>query len=50
MEDILIPMTLFDSIAAIVISLSYFKNRRIESTSLIAAGIDASTLKDERNP
>lgn len=42
MEDVLVPLVFFGSIAAIIISLSYYKNRRIERTALIAAGKEAS--------
>ncbi len=46
MEDVLVPTVLFGSIAAIIISLSYFKNRRIERTSLIASGKEASLFNE----
>ncbi len=50
MEDILVPIGLFGSIAAIIISLSYFKNRRIERTTLIASGKEASIFNEGDNP
>ncbi len=46
MEETLVPIVLFASIAAIIISLSYFKNRRIERSSLIAAGKEASLFNE----
>ncbi len=49
MEDILVPISLFGSIAAIIISLSYFKNRRIERTTLIASGKEASIFNEGEN-
>ena len=42
MDDILVPIVLFIGIFTMIIMTSYFKNRRIERTSLIAAGKDAS--------
>jgi hypothetical protein len=47
MEGILVPAIVFGSITAIVISLAYFKNRRIERTALIASGKEASIFKEE---
>ncbi len=49
MEGILVPISLFGCIAAIVISLSYFKNRRIERTTLIASGKEASIFNEGEN-
>jgi len=45
MEGVLVPLVFFGSIAAIIISLSYFKSRRIERTALIAAGKEASIFE-----
>ncbi|MBR8536038.1 hypothetical protein KEM09_21400 [Carboxylicivirga mesophila] len=45
MEDVLVPLVFFGSIAAIIISLSYYKNRRLERTALIAAGKEASIFE-----
>ncbi|GAF04370.1 DUF6249 domain-containing protein [Saccharicrinis fermentans] len=42
MDDILVPIVLFTGIFTMIIMTSYYKNRRIERTSLIAAGKDAS--------
>ncbi len=42
MEGILVPIVLFICIFTMVIMTSYFKNRRIERTSLIAAGKEAN--------
>ncbi len=42
---ILVPFFVFGSITAIIISLSYYKNRRIERTALIAAGKEASIFE-----
>ncbi|MBK3518963.1 DUF6249 domain-containing protein [Carboxylicivirga marina] len=42
---IVVPTVLFGSIAAIIISLSYFRQRRIERTALIAAGKEASIFE-----
>nr|WP_319399834.1 DUF6249 domain-containing protein [uncultured Carboxylicivirga sp.] len=42
MEGALAIIFIFGGIPAIIISLSYFKTRRIERTALIAAGKDAS--------
>ncbi len=47
MEAILVPAIVFGSITAIVISLAYFKNRRIERTALIASGKEAGIFKEE---
>ncbi len=49
MEGALAIIFIFGSIPAIIISLIYFRNRRIERTSLIAAGKDA-TLFDHGKP
>jgi len=45
MEGALAIIFIFGSIPAIIIALSYFKNRRIERTALIAAGKDASIFE-----
>ncbi|WP_439184169.1 DUF6249 domain-containing protein [Carboxylicivirga taeanensis] len=42
MEEVLVPLVFFGSIAAVIISLSYYRNRRMERTALIAAGKEAS--------
>ena len=39
---------IFGSIPAIIISLIYFKNRRIERTALIAAGMDVSVFESKK--
>lgn len=44
MEEELAIIFIFGSIPAIIIALSYFKNRRIERTALIASGKDASVF------
>lgn len=46
MEGPLAIIFIFGSIPAIIISLAYFKNRRIERTALIAAGKDASIFEE----
>lgn len=46
MEDVLVPLIVFGSISTIIIMLSYFKNRRIERTALIAAGKEASIFNE----
>ncbi len=46
MEGSLAIIFIFGSIPAIIISLAYFKNRRIERTALIASGKDASIFEE----
>jgi CBS domain containing-hemolysin-like protein len=46
MEGALAIIFIFGGFAAIIISLIYFRNRRIERTALIAAGKDASLFSD----
>lgn len=43
---VVVPTVFFGSISAIIISLSYFRQRRIERTALIAAGKDASIFEE----
>ena len=45
MEGALAIIFIFGGIPAIIISLAYFRNRRIERTALIAAGKDASIFE-----
>jgi len=45
MEGALAIIFIFGGIPAIIISLVYFRNRRIERTALIAAGKDASIFE-----
>jgi len=45
MEGSLAIIFIFGGIPAIIISLAYFKSRRIERTALIAAGKDASIFE-----
>ncbi|WP_430811310.1 MULTISPECIES: DUF6249 domain-containing protein [unclassified Carboxylicivirga] len=47
--EIVVPTVFFGSIAAIIISLAYLRQRRLERTALIAAGKDA-TIFDTGNP
>jgi len=44
MEAVLAIIFIFGSIPAIIIALSYFRNRRLERTALIAATKDANLL------
>ncbi|MGQ1785652.1 MULTISPECIES: DUF6249 domain-containing protein [unclassified Saccharicrinis] len=46
MEGILVPIVLFICIFTMIIMTSYYKNRRIERTSLIAAGKEASIFNE----
>jgi predicted MFS family arabinose efflux permease len=49
--EILVPLFFFGSISTIIITLSFYKSRRIERTSLIAAGKDASIFNEgEKKP
>ncbi len=48
---VLVPIVLFIVIAAIIISNSYFKNRRMERTALIASGKGADIFNEgDRKP
>ncbi len=51
MEDVLVPIfvvaIIFGSIPGMIVTLIYLKNRRIERTALIAAGLDASIFKED---
>ncbi len=50
MEEVLVPIfvvaIIFGSIPGMIVALIYLKNRRIERTALIAAGLDASIFKE----
>ncbi|WP_075590870.1 DUF6249 domain-containing protein [Labilibacter marinus] len=46
MVEIIVPVTLFGGVFTMIIMLSYFKNRRMERTSLIAAGKEASIFNE----
>ena len=46
MEGILVPIVLFICVFTMIILNSYYKNRRIERTSLIAAGKEASIFNE----
>lgn len=46
MEGELAIIFIFGGLPAIIISLIYFRNRRIERTALIAAGKDATIFND----
>lgn len=51
MNDVLILLVIFGSVFGTIVMLSYFKNRRIERTSLIAAGKEASIFNvGKKNP
>ncbi len=51
MEEVLVPIfvvaIIFGSIPGMIVALIYLKNRRIERTALIAAGLDAKIFKEE---
>ncbi len=51
MEEVLVPIfvvaIIFGSIPGMIVALIYLKNRRIERTALIAAGLDASIFKND---
>ncbi len=44
--EIIVPVAFFFSIAGTIVMLAYFRTRRIERTSLIAAGKDASLFNE----
>ncbi len=46
MEGILVPIVLFICVFTMIILNSYYKNRRIERTSLIASGKEASIFNE----
>ena len=46
MVEVIVPVALFGGVFTMIIMLSYFKNRRIERTSLIAAGKEASIFNE----
>ena len=45
--EVIVPVAFFSMIFGITVLVSYFRNRRIERTALIASGRDASIFKEE---
>ncbi|MGQ1891010.1 DUF6249 domain-containing protein [Thermophagus sp. OGC60D27] len=45
--EIIVPVAFFGMIFGIVVLVSYYRNKRIERTALIASGRDASIFKEE---
>ena len=45
--EIIVPVAFFGTIFGIVVLVSYYRNRRIERTTLIASGRDSSIFKEE---
>ncbi len=46
-EDVIVPVAFFGMIFGIVVLVTYYRNKRMERTALIASGRDASIFKEE---
>jgi hypothetical protein len=47
--EIVVPVAFFGMIFGIVVLVTYYRNKRMERTALIASGRDASIFKEEEN-
>ena len=45
--EIVVPVQLFGMIFGIIVLVTYYRNKRMERTALIASGRDASIFKEE---
>jgi predicted MFS family arabinose efflux permease len=45
--EVIVPVAFFGMIFGIVVLVSYYRNKRMERTALIASGKDASIFKEE---
>ena len=46
--EIIVPVAFFGAIFGIIVLVTYYRNRRIERTALIASGKDASIFKEQQ--
>lgn len=46
-EDVIVPVAFFAMIFGIIVLVTYYRNKRMERTALIASGRDASIFSEE---